>query len=209
MLSPLLTSCASMDGPALKAAEKAADIALVQRMAAGDSEQALTDFYERFSPMVMGLLMRMMRDPQQSEELLQEVFIELWKRSSQYDPRRSAVTSWVCMVTRSRAIDRMRSQKRRMRDKHVSDDGVSLVGGSEHQPDQLAAAKRRASAVRAALAKLSTDQRDVLELAYFRGMSHSEIASETNLPLGTVKSRILSGMRVLRAELQNLKGGHR
>jgi len=183
-----------------------ADLALVRGIAAGDSGDSLTLFYERFSGMAMALVVRIVRDRQHAEEILQEVFVELWRRAPSYDPRRSSVVSWVCLVARSRAIDRVRARERRHYGKHVSDEDVALADAGDRRPDKMTLAHQRAWAVRTALAKLTPEQRCVLELAYFRGLSQREIAEETGLPLGTVKSRMLSGMAVLRGELDFLRG---
>jgi len=145
--------------------------------------------------------------PAEAEELLQEVFLELWRRAPQYDPKRAAVSTWVMTIARSRALDLLRAKKRRHADKQVPSEDAVLPAPSKDRPDELAAASQRSKAVREALGKLSDVQREVLELSYYGGYSHSEIATKLDIPLGTVKSRILAAMRVLRIEMHALENG--
>jgi RNA polymerase sigma-70 factor (ECF subfamily) len=176
-------------------------------MAAGDKDEALAAFYGRFSGLVMALLVRILKRQAEAEELMQDVFLELWRRAPQYDPKRAAVSTWVTTIARSRALDLLRAKKRRHSDKQVPTEDAVLPAPVRDQPDELAAANQRGEAVREALGKLSDVQREVLELSYYSGLSHSEIADKLEIPLGTVKSRILAAMRVLRAEMETLRNG--
>ncbi|MEM9488765.1 MAG: sigma-70 family RNA polymerase sigma factor [Myxococcota bacterium] len=175
--------------------------ALVAAMANGDSGAALSQFYSRFGGMVMALLQRILGSQAEAEELLQEVFLELWRRAPSYNPDRASVTTWVATVTRSRGIDALRARQRRGGGKHQPVEDLSMPAPTSDRPDEQLAVSQRSQRVRAALAELSTAQRQALELSYFGGMSHSEIATHINIPIGTVKSRIISGMKVLRAVL--------
>ena len=177
------------------------DIALVQAMAGGDSDVALTRFYERFAGTIMALLLRMLGSRAEAEELLQEVFMELWRRAGQYDPARAAVSTWVVTITRSRALDALRARQRRGGDLHQPAEDTLMTAPAETRPDSLIASSLRNEAVHRALAGISEEQREVLELSYFDGLSHREIAGKLALPVGTVKSRILAAMKVLRAVL--------
>jgi RNA polymerase sigma-70 factor (ECF subfamily) len=184
-----------------------ADIELVRAMAAGDSGVALTRFYQRFAGTVMALLLRMLGSRAEAEELLQEVFIELWRRAGQYDPGRAAVSTWVVTIARSRALDALRARARRGGDMHLPAEDVSMAAPSETRPDQMIASSSRTEAVHRALAEISEPQREVLELSYFEGLSHSEIAERLSLPVGTVKSRILGAMKTLRTVLAPVHDG--
>ncbi len=174
---------------------------IVAAMAAGDSGPALNAFYEQYASMVLALLMKMLGSRAEAEEILQEVFVELWKRAPQYDPARGSVVAWVITVARCRALDALRARGRRHGDRQSEyEEGDALVteGG---RPDVLVSSTRWHQALRQAFQKLSGEQRAVLELSYFQGMSHGQIAETLGLPVGTVKSRILAGMRSMRTLL--------
>lgn len=176
-------------------------VALVEQMARGDSGPALSAFYDRYSSTVLALLTKMLGSPAEAEEILQEVFVELWRRAPEYDAARGSVVAWVVTLARSRALDALRARSRRQGDRRVDLSERHAVGTSGGRPDALASATRWHQALKHAFQRLNEDQRAVLELSYFLGKSHVEIASALNLPVGTVKSRILSGMRALRAML--------
>ena len=175
---------------------------LVAAMAGGDSGAPLKEFYALYSSTVLALLMKMLGSRAEAEEILQDVFVELWRRAAQYDSSRAGVVAWVVTVARSRALDALRARKRR----HGNDQmqffsqkhGPNTTGG---RPDVLVSSTRWHQALRQAFKRLNEEQRSVLELSYFMGMSHGQIAETLNLPVGTVKSRILAGMRELRAML--------
>jgi len=183
------------------AASPQEDVELVRAMAAGDSGAALNRFYERFAGAVMALLLRMLGSRAEAEELLQEVFMELWRRAGQYDAGRAAVSTWVITIARSRALDALRARARRGGDMHTQAEEMFMAAPTETRPDQMIASSLRTQAVHRALAEISDTQREVLELSYFEGLSHSEIAERLALPVGTVKSRILGAMKTLRTVL--------
>lgn len=179
--------------------EEAAE--LVAAMAAGDSDRALSVFYEQYASMVLALLTKMLGSRAQAEEILQDVFVELWRRAPQYDRARGSVVAWVITVARSRALDALRARTRRYEDRHLQFSERHALGTDGGRPDVLVSSTRWHQALRQAFQQLSGDQRAALELSYFVGMSHSQIADVLNLPVGTVKSRILLGMRTLRTML--------
>ncbi len=174
---------------------------LVARMAAGDSKAALSAFYEQYASTVLALLIKMLGSRAEAEEILQEVFVELWRRAPEYDASKGSVIGWVITVARSRALDALRSRSRRHGDRQLQLSERHALGTESGRPDVMASSTRWHQALRQAFQSLSEDQRAVLELSYFTGMSHGEIADTLNLPVGTVKSRILLGMRSLRTML--------
>lgn len=200
-----LASISDTPGPIAVAkpdlSERDRDAELVAAMAGGDREGALAEFYQRYAGRVMALLVKMLGSRAIAEERLQDVFVELWRRAPQYDRGRASVSTWVITIARSRALDTLRARARRRSDAQVPSDDAQLAAPDSDRPDERAAEAMRRQRLAAALATLSDDQRAVLELSYFRGLSHGEIAAELDLPLGTVKSRILGAMKALRKVL--------
>ncbi len=176
-------------------------VELVARMAAGDSGDALSSFYAQYGSIVLALLTKMLGSRAEAEETLQEVFVELWRRAPQYDAGKGSVMAWVVTVARSRALDALRARTRRHGDRQLQLSERHALGTEGGRPDVLVSSTRWHQALRQAFKQLSEDQRAVLELSYFLGMSHGEIADALKLPVGTVKSRILLGMRALRSML--------
>jgi len=174
---------------------------LVAAMAGGDSGPALSEFYALYASTVLALLTKMLGSRAEAEEILQEVFVELWRRAPQYDSSRGSVVAWVVTVARSRALDALRARTRRYGDRQLQFSDRHALGTDGGRPDVLVSSTRWHQALRQAFKRLSEDQRSVLELSYFLGMSHGQIAEALNLPVGTVKSRILAGMRALRTML--------
>ncbi len=174
------------------------DLTAVQRMAGGDGT-ALADLYDRHGRSVYALANRILSDPAEAEDLTQDVFTLAWKNAARYDPARGAVAAWLLVTTRTRAIDRIRA--RRSRPQHGSDDDgrkMAAIPDASPSVDMIVATSQEAARVRGALADLPVEQRDALDLAYFQGLSHSEIAERTGIPLGTIKTRIRSGLQRLR-----------
>ena len=165
----------------------------------GGDTQAFADLYQAVAPRVYGLVLRILRDPSQSAEVTQEVFLQVWQTSGRFDPARGSALSWLMTLAHRRAVDRVRSSdSARRRDHHYleSDDATPF--------DETAAtahASLEAEAVHAALAALSPGQRQAIELAYFGGYTHTEVARLTQIPLGTAKSRIRDGLLRLRTLL--------
>jgi RNA polymerase sigma-70 factor (ECF subfamily) len=176
-------------------------------MANGDGT-GLADLYDRHGRSVYGLAARILGDPAEAEDLTQDVFTLAWKNAVRYDPARGAVAAWLLVTTRTRAIDRIRA--RRSRPQGASDDdGRKMANIPDGSPsvDVIVATSQEAARVRVALADLPVDQRDALDLAYFQGLSHSEIADQTGIPLGTIKTRIRSGLQRLREAMASERPG--
>jgi RNA polymerase sigma-70 factor (ECF subfamily) len=167
---------------------------LIARMAQRDTG-ALGRFYDRYAPLAFSVILRIVRDRTDASEVLQDVFWEAWEAAAAYDPARGTPEAWVTMRARARAIDRVRSLRRRheMFALPVNE----AVVPEEATPDPAEAAEVR-GAVRSALGQLSDVQREAIELAYYGGLTQAEIAARTGQPLGTVKTRIRLGLERLR-----------
>jgi len=174
---------------------------LIARAADGD-EVALAELYDGTSSLVHGLVLRILGEPEAAEEVTADVYLQVWRQAERYDPARGAALGWLLTIARSRAIDRLRNQTIR-RERHEPEGAMrraatlAVASGLE----EAVRATERRHAVQRALMHLSPDERGTIELAYYQGLSHSEIAAKLGAPLGTVKTRIRLGMTRLRQEL--------
>src|ERR1700689_1791142 len=168
---------------------------------ANHSESAMADLYDGTSQMVYALALRIVRDESAAEDITIEVYIQVWRTAASYDPARGAVLSWLATLSRSRALDYLGARKPRGAEREDSVDDAAGLHDSRPSPELEIIAAGPVRLVRAAVAALSSDQREAIELAYFSGLSHSEVAKRTGLPLGTVKTRIRMGMISLRKSL--------
>jgi RNA polymerase sigma-70 factor (ECF subfamily) len=173
---------------------------LIARIAAGDRE-AFSRLYDLLAPTAFGLIRRVLRDPEAAADVLQEVFWQVWREAPRYDPRRGSPEAWVVMRAKTRAIDRLRSMRRRDRTFVAPVDESVAQGGDGPVPDPAVVAEDR-GLVRTALAQLPEPQRRVIELAFFEGLTQSEIATRLGEPLGTVKTRARLGLERLRGVLR-------
>jgi RNA polymerase sigma-70 factor (ECF subfamily) len=180
------------------------DIALLTRIAVRD-ESALAELYDRHSRPTFSLILRILRSVPDAEDVLQETFVSVWSRAASYDPRLGSPAAWLMRIARNRAIDRLRAS--RVRD-NIS---VDVGGGGEaariepatrETPESMLHEHAAASAVRAAISNLSDSQRQLIEAAFFEGYTHHELAQRFGIPLGTVKTRIRTGLNALRGSLE-------
>jgi RNA polymerase sigma-70 factor (ECF subfamily) len=172
------------------------DEELVRGMVGGNQE-ALAVLYERYSDVMLGLAMRVVRNRREAEDLLHDVFLEAWRCAKDFDPARGRVRTWLAIRMRSRALDLQKSARV---SRNAGDAGLEHVPAEEVHPSPDRAK------VRAAIVELPKEQRHVVELAYFEGLSCSEIAERLSAPIGTVKSRLSAAMSKLRATLGHIKG---
>ena len=180
----------------------ARDVRLLRGIADGDQE-AFRQLYQRHNSLLFSLALRVLNDRDDAEDVLQEVFLQVWKSAGSFNPTRSKPIVWLIMVTRSRSIDRLRSRQTRQR---ATEEAAAESTSNHPSPTQEAAANETQGIVRRAVESLPADQRTLLELAYFGGLSQSEIAERVAQPLGTVKTRMRAGMTRLREQLITIVG---
>jgi RNA polymerase sigma-70 factor (ECF subfamily) len=187
----------------MQANDARADTALLDRIVARD-ERAVADLYDRHNRLLYGLILRILRDRSEAEEVLQEVFVLVWTRAETYNVSLGSPAAWLVRVARNRAIDRLRSNAVRLRAVEAAPlpDAVA-------SPETCAADSERQRAVKRALDTLPAEQRVLIEQAYFLGLTQSELSERFQLPLGTVKTRIRTGMIALREQLSQIGADER
>lgn len=171
------------------------DRTCIGRMALGDT-RALEELYDRHAPMLYGLVLRIVGRVSDAEEVLQDAWLQAWRRADTWDPARGTVPAWLVTLARSRAIDRIRSVAARQRAEAATPAPEMPLAADE--PAANAAQRQRQERLSAALATLTPRQREVLELGYFGGLSQTEIAERIGAPLGSVKSWTRQGLMRLR-----------
>jgi RNA polymerase sigma-70 factor (ECF subfamily) len=187
-------------------AQQSADREMILRIGRGD-QAAFSALYDRLSGPLYSLALKMLGDASDAQDALQEVFLQMWSRAGTYDPEKSSVFSWAVLLTRSRAIDRLRARDRRLRVVVGSTaDEASLTEATNASTVESAAdtanKKDEAAHVRSLLNNLPEDQRQAIELAFFGHRTHHEIAAQLGQPLGTVKARIRRGLLKLREQFR-------
>jgi RNA polymerase sigma-70 factor, ECF subfamily len=178
------------------------DGALMERLTARDPT-ALESVYDRYSRMVYSLALRIAGQPAVAEEIVQDVFLKLWRSADRYRAERGPLGPWLCTLARNRALDHLRLKREKQRRREDSLDGDFTIRTSAPNPETLAQQSQQAVRVRETLRELPAAQQRAIELAYFEGMTHSEIAAALAEPLGTVKSWIRAGLMRMRESLVN------
>ena len=178
--------------------ETRTDIALIDRIVARD-ERAVGELYDRHNRLLFGLILRILRDRSEAEEVLQEVFMLVWTRAETYNVTLGPPAAWLVRIARNRAIDRLRSNSVRLR----AVESAPMPEAAK-SPETSAVLSEQQRAVRDALDALPADQRILIEHAYYLGLTQSELAERFELPLGTVKTRVRTGMLALRQHLSQV-----
>ena len=173
--------------------------ALVEAIAAERSKSAFAALFEYYAPRLKGYLRRLSADDVLAEELVQDVMLTVWRKANQFDRRKSAVSTWLFTIARNRWIDTMRRDRSSELDPH----DPMLLPDDPEPPDEAIDAARRAERVREALDALPEEQVELIRMAFYSGISHSAIAEQTGLPLGTVKSRLRLAFSKLRTRLED------
>lgn len=171
---------------------------LLERVGRGD-RAAFSELYDQMAPRVLGLVTRLLRDPAQSEEVTQEIFLEIWQTSTRFDPNKGGAATWILTMTHRRAVDRVRaSQASRDRDVRV---GIRDLDVDIDHVAESVEVRIESERVEKAMARLTDMQRQAITLSYYGGYTNSEVATMLSVPIGTIKTRIRDGMIRLRDEL--------
>ena len=177
------------------------DRELMSRIKTRDKE-AISELYDHYHRLLFGLILSILKKREEAEDILQEVFTNIWEKADQFDTERGTVYTWIVSMARNKSIDRLRSKVYKEQKKQavsLNDEDVHHpLYSEETDPLENTILTDRAKKVHAALAQISEKQRKVLQVAYFNGMSQSEISEEFDIPLGTVKTRMRDGMMKLR-----------
>jgi RNA polymerase sigma-70 factor (ECF subfamily) len=172
------------------------EASLLERVERGD-QRALAELYDRLAPLAYGLALRVTGDARLAQDAVQDAFVRTWQNASRFDPDKGRARAWILRIARNAAIDLLRAEDAlRRAEQRAREAAPSAL--APPRPDDAVASARAGEAVRSALDRLPQEQRRMIEIAYFEGLSHSEIATREGIPLGTVKTRIRDGVTRLR-----------
>lgn len=171
---------------------------LIEKIAESQDRDAFAALFAHFAPRLKGYLLRLGASDGQAEEVLQEALLTVWRKAHLFDRKKAAASTWIFTIARNRRIDILRKKKF----PEIDAEDPSLVPDAPRAPDEEVIEAHEGAAVRVALEKLPDEQRELVRLAFYNGWSHSKIAADTNLPLGTVKSRLRLAFSRLRNELE-------
>ena len=176
------------------------DVELLRRIGGGD-QQAFAQFYDLYSSLLFSFAVKILNDPKESEDVLQEVFVQIWEKAGTFDPALGKPSSWAITLVRNRAIDRIRASQRRSR---LVEEAATTAPAEVEAPtaNESVHGREKAAVVRSAIAGLPAEQRSAIELAFFSGLTQIEISDSLREPLGTIKARIRRGMLKLRDKLE-------
>lgn len=170
---------------------------LIEQIAQHRDREAFAELFAYYAPRVKGYLMRLGSSDGQAEEVTQEAMLAVWNKAHMFDAKKAAVSTWIFTIARNRRVDILRSQKY----PELDANDPAFIGGAPAQPDEEVIEAREGEEVREALQKLPTEQKELVRLAFYNGWSHAKIAEQSNLPLGTVKSRLRLAFSRLRDAL--------
>ncbi|MDD8019394.1 MAG: sigma-70 family RNA polymerase sigma factor [Bacteroidota bacterium] len=181
------------------------DFDLLQRITKKDGV-ALSELYDRHSTLLYSIILRILKEKQEAEDILQEVFLKIWERAVMYDNTLAVPAAWLARIARNRAVDRLRSKGFRTRTQEADIENFEefFAGDVAESPERLTMLSSQQEEIMIALSMLTNDQKELIEFAYFRGYTQTELAEHFSLPLGTVKTRIRTAMGILRQKLRHL-----
>lgn len=185
------------------ASDNSEELELIERIKSKDAG-ALSDLYDKYNRLLYGMILSIVKSRTEAEDVLQEVFINIWQKADSFKERRGNVFSWIVTLTRNRAIDRIRSKGYKTQQKasaNVDDPAITLEG-NHFDPLETTIYSDRAKIVKRALGEIPDKQSKVLQIAYYKGLTQSEISDQLDIPLGTVKTRMRQGMLKLKDILE-------
>jgi len=178
-------------------------VELLERVASQD-RAAFADLYDLFAPLLFSVALRILNDQKEAEDVIQEVFAQIWEKAAKFDQKLGQPASWATTLTRNRAIDRIRASQRRQRLVEEAIEASAVVENSSPTANESLHGREKAQLIRSAVAGLPAEQRRAIELAFFTGLTQDEISQRLREPLGTIKARIRRGMLRLRDQLERL-----
>ena len=179
------------------------DVELLRRIAAGD-RSAFAEFYDRHSTLMFSVACKILNDPGEAQDVLQETFLQIWEKAERFDPTLGKASSWVATLTRNKAIDRIRASVRRSRLADEAGTESAIAAEVTDTANEAVHGHDKARLIQSAIVELPADQRRAIELAYFSGLTQHEISEKLQEPLGTIKARIRRGLLKLRDQLEGL-----
>ena len=179
------------------------DIELLRQIAAGD-RSAFGEFYDRHSALMFSVASRILNDPSDAEDVMQDAFVQIWEKAGNFDPKLGKPSSWAAILVRNKAIDRIRGSQRRTRLALEAGAEMAIAAEANDSANEMVHGHDQAKLIHSAIVELPAEQRNAIELAYFSGLTQNEISEKLHEPLGTVKARIRRGLLILRDQLEGL-----
>jgi RNA polymerase sigma-70 factor (ECF subfamily) len=179
------------------------DIDLLRRIAATD-RGAFAEFYDRHSTLMFSVACKILNDQTEAQDVLQETFVQIWEKAKNFDPKLGKASSWVAVLVRNKAIDRLRASQRRSRLAEQAEAHSEIATDLSETVNETMHGQENAKLIRSAITELPAEQRNAIELAFFSGLTQNEISAKLNQPLGTIKARIRRGLLKLRDQLGGL-----
>jgi RNA polymerase sigma-70 factor (ECF subfamily) len=179
------------------------DIELLRKIAAAD-RGAFAEFYDRHSTLMFSVACKILNDQTEAQDVLQETFVQIWEKAKNFDPKLGKASSWVAVLVRNKAIDRLRASQRRSRLAEQAEAHSEIATDLSETVNETMHGQETAKLIRSAITGLPAEQRNAIELAFFSGLTQNEISAKLNQPLGTIKARIRRGLLKLRDQLGGL-----
>ncbi len=179
------------------------DIELLRQIADGD-RAAFAEFYDRHSLLMFSVASRILNEPSDAEDVMQEAFVQIWEKAKSFDPKLGKAASWAAILVRNKAIDRIRSSQRRTRMAQEAGPELAFAATSTDSANEAIHGAEKARLIQTAIVELPAEQRRAIEMAYFSGLTHIEISEKLQEPLGTIKARIRRGLLKLREQLEGV-----
>jgi RNA polymerase sigma-70 factor (ECF subfamily) len=179
------------------------DIELLRQIADGD-RAAFAEFYDRHSLLMFSVASRILNEPSDAEDVMQEAFVQIWEKAKSFDPKLGKAASWAAILVRNKAIDRIRSSQRRTRLAQEAGPELAFAASSTASANEAIHGTEKAKLIQTAIVELPAEQRRAIEMAYFSGLTHIEISEKLKEPLGTIKARIRRGLLKLREQLEGV-----